>query len=124
VVAVRGGRAAARRTPVRIAALACAAFVAGILAGLALALVSCVCAGVLLLAFMARDRSPLRWTLVPWRLLVFVAGLFLVVQTLSRHGLSTVLGTVLGTDLGALGVLRAAATGSGLANLIGNCRPT
>jgi arsenical pump membrane protein len=104
----------------RVAAVACAGLVVGILVGVPLALVYCLCAGLLLVAFARRDRRPLRWTLVPWRLLVFVTGLFLVVQTLSLHGLSTVLGEVINTGPGTIGVLRAAATGAGLANLINN----
>jgi arsenical pump membrane protein len=91
------------RTLFRVAAAACAAFIVGILAGAPLALVSCLCAGLLLVTFAARARGQLRWTLVPWRLLVFVSGLFLVVQTVSRHGLSTVLDAVIGTDPGAMG---------------------
>jgi hypothetical protein len=131
----RGVRAHDRYTPpatylprdgalFRVAALACAAFVAGILAGVPLALVSCLCATLLLVAFAARARGRLRWTLAPWRLPAFVSGLFLVVPTVSRHGLSAVLGELVSTDPGALGVLRAAGTGAGLANLINNLPPT
>ena len=42
-------------------------------------------------------------SLVPWRLLVFVTGLFLVVPTLMRHGLDTVMGSLIGTGRGRSG---------------------
>ena len=41
--------------------------------------------------------------LLPWRLLVFVTGLFLVVPTVSRHGLSDVMGALIGTGDGTAG---------------------
>ena len=70
-------------------------------------------------AFAVRERSALRLRLVPWRLLVFVTGLFLVVQTISRYGLA-------GDDgahrhrAGPAGVYRAAAAGAGLSNVVNN----
>ena len=110
------------RDPVlfRVAAAGCAVFVVGVLVGAPLAAVSCACAALLVAGYAVRDRRRLRWTLLPWRLLVFVSGLFLVVQTISRHGLSTVLDDVIGTDPGAEGVWRAAAAGLGLSNLVNN----
>jgi arsenical pump membrane protein len=62
----------------------------------------------------------LRWSLIPWQLLVFVAGLFLVVPTLSRLGLSDVMRALIGSDPGSLGVLRGAVSGAGLSNVANN----
>lgn len=102
------------------AAVSCALFVIGVLAGVELWMVSVSCAGILVVAFAFGARDQLHWRLIPWRLLVFVSGLFLVVQTVSEHGLATLLRAVIGTSPGAEGVWRAAGTSAGLSNLINN----
>jgi arsenical pump membrane protein len=104
----------------RVAAATCAGFVVALLLGVPLPLISATCAAVLVVAFAVRARERLRWGLVPWRLLVFVSGLFLVVGTLSEHGLSSALKSVIGADPGGEGAWRAAATGGVLSNLINN----
>ncbi|WP_280237983.1 SLC13 family permease [Nocardia abscessus] len=71
-------------------------------------------------AFAVFDRSALRLSLIPWQLLVFVVGLFLVVPTLTRYGLGDLMHTVIGTDPGASGAFRAAAAGAGLSNIANN----
>jgi arsenical pump membrane protein len=76
-----------------------------------------VCAVIVLVAFAVRDRAALRWSLVPWRLLVLVTGLFLVMDAIGRLGLSDVLRTVLGDDPD---VARVAAVGAVFANLVNN----
>lgn len=103
-----------------VAALACLLFITGILVGVPLGLASSVSAGLVVVAFAVRGRSSLRLALVPWRLLVFVTGLFLVVQTISRHGLATAVHTLIGADSGPVGAFRAAATGAGLSNVLNN----
>jgi len=103
-----------------VAGAACAVFVAGVVAGVPLQVTSPVCAAVVALAFLFRARHALRPRLVPWRLLVFVTGLFLVVQTVSRHGLDTVLVGLVGTGGDAAGVFRAAGAGALLSNLLNN----
>jgi hypothetical protein len=67
-----------------------------------------------------RAPAALTWSLLPWRLLVFVTGLFLVVQTVSRHGLDALLRGVIGSDGGPVGVVHAAVTGAVLSNLLNN----
>ncbi|HWG28038.1 SLC13 family permease [Actinospica sp.] len=103
-----------------IAGVACALFVIAIVAGAPLQLASAAAAGVTVLAFLARRREELRWSLLPWRLLANVTGMFLVVQTLSVHGLDTFVGHLIGTDGGFVGQLRAAGTGLGLSNVVNN----
>jgi len=71
-------------------------------------------------AFAALDRARLRLQLVPWQLLILVTGLFLVVPTLSRYGLSDVMTALIGTDPGPAGAYRAAAAGAGLSNVLNN----
>ena len=66
------------------------------------------------------ERDPLTWALVPWRLVVAVTALFLVVAGAHQHRLSTVLGATAwtGTDLPAL--LRLAGVGALGSNLVDN----
>jgi arsenical pump membrane protein len=104
----------------RIAGLACLFFIAAILGGVELGVASAIAAGVVVLAFAARQRSALRWSLIPWRLPVFVTGLFLVVQTISMHLLDPLTRALMSSSGGAAGTFRAAATGAGLANLVNN----
>jgi arsenical pump membrane protein len=104
----------------RAASAACAAFIIGILAGVSLYWMAAICAIALVIAFLVWERRQLRWQLLPWRLLVFVTGLFLVVDTVGRHGLSDWMTALIGTDPGAGGVARAAATGGVLSNVLNN----
>jgi len=104
-----------------VAALACLTFITLILATrILLGYASAIAAVAVVVAFALRSRSALRFRLIPWRLLVFVVGLFLVVQTVSLHGLHTVTYALIGGSGDDLGVLRAAATGAGLSNAVNN----
>ncbi|MCG5470054.1 arsenic transporter [Micromonospora sp. LAH09] len=104
----------------RTAVAGCLLFVAGILAGVEIGLASTVALALVLLGFVVRSPATLRPGLVPVRLLLFVTGLFLVVQTLGRHGLDDLVGGLLGADGGALGALRAGGTGALLSNAVNN----
>ncbi|MBA2323354.1 MAG: arsenic transporter [Pseudonocardiales bacterium] len=77
-------------------------------------------AAVAVLAFAVLDRRQLRLSLVPWQLLILVTGLFLLVPTLSRHGLAEVMTALVGTDGGQPGVFRAATAGAALSNALNN----
>ncbi len=57
---------------------------------------------------------------MPWRLLILVPGLFLVVETVDVNGLHALLTHAVGPDGGALGMFRAGAVGGGLANVLNN----
>lgn len=128
-----------------IAAAACVGFVVAILFDVSLSIVSPVAAGVVILAYAVRAgarktprAAPVRrgeeglvdlglrrflgavLRILPWRLLVFVTGLFLVVETISLHGLSDVMATLIGHQNGVSGMYRAAATGAGLSNAVNN----
>src|SRR6185312_14126449 len=104
-----------------VAALACLLFITVIITtGIALGYAAALAAAPVVAAFAVRKRSALRLGLIPWRLLVFVVGLFLVVQTVSLHGLGTVTQALIGTGGGTAGAVRAAATGAGLSNLVNN----
>ncbi|MGH3827363.1 MAG: SLC13 family permease [Pseudonocardiaceae bacterium] len=75
---------------------------------------------VVVVAFAVLDRGKLRLALIPWQLLIFVIGLFLVVPTLSRYGLAEVMTALIGTGHNGIGSYRAAAAGAGLSNVLNN----
>ncbi|MER6025576.1 SLC13 family permease [Streptomyces sp. NPDC001851] len=105
----------------RACAVACAGFLLAILvADVPLWMASATAALVAVAAFGVRQRSALRLALVPWRLLVMVPGMFLVVETFDAHGLHHLLASAVGTDGGTLGLFRAAAVGGGLSNALNN----
>ncbi|GAA3032972.1 SLC13 family permease [Streptosporangium longisporum] len=106
----------------RIATGACVLFVATILLEVPIQLAALAGAALMLAAFAWRDRSKLTLALFPWQLLVFVVGLFLVVPTLSRYGLASVMSSLAGTSggSGGDGAYRVAAVGAVLSNLINN----
>ncbi|MFE7800276.1 SLC13 family permease [Nocardia sp. NPDC057440] len=102
-------------------ATACLLFVLAIpLVGDSIGIAATLAAAIAVAAFAIFDRSVLRLSLIPWQLLVFVVGLFLVVPTLSRFGLSEVMHWLIGTDPGALGAYRAAGAGAALSNVANN----
>ncbi len=79
-----------------------------------------VAAVVLVVAFAVRDRGGLRWGLVPWGLLLFASGLFLVVGAGHALGLTELLGGVTGTGDSPAALLRMSASGALGANAINN----
>jgi arsenical pump membrane protein len=70
--------------------------------------------------FAVRRPSVLRFSLLPWQLVLFACGLFLVVGSASVLGLGTVLNTVSGKGDGLLSLLRLAGVGAASANLVDN----
>jgi arsenical pump membrane protein len=78
-------------------------------------------AGVVLVAVFAfRQRSTLQFSLVPWRLVLLVEGLFLLVATFGVHGLDRLLGDAAGHSDSAVGVLRTVGVGAGASNIANN----
>ncbi|GHF65165.1 arsenic transporter [Streptomyces mashuensis] len=128
----RGRRGAERYTPpepyrpadpvlFRVCALACAAFLLALLLDvIPLWAASAAAAAVVVVAFAVRQPEVLRPSLIPWRLLVLVPGMFLVVQTVDVHGLHRLLASAMGTDNDLLGMARAAGVGGGLSNVLNN----
>jgi arsenical pump membrane protein len=108
------------RTLFWVAATACVLFVVAILNGVQLGIASAVTAGIVLIGFLVADRERLRWGLIPWRLLVMVTGLFLIMQTVGRHGLDTAARALIGTGSGAQGAFRAAGVGAAMSNVVNN----
>jgi arsenical pump membrane protein len=104
-----------------VAGAACALFILAIpFVRDEIGLATAAAALVVVSAFAALDRQKLRAELIPWQLLVFVAGLFLVVPTLSRLGLAEVMAALIGEDHNGIGSFRAAVTGAGLSNVLNN----
>lgn len=101
-------------------ATACVLFIAAILAGLQIEIAAIVAAALAITAYLIRSRGSLRLSLIPWQLLVFVTGLFLVVPTLMRHGLNDLMTSLIGTEEGFGGLIRTATAGAGLSNVINN----
>jgi arsenical pump membrane protein len=89
---------------------------AGVLAGLPLEFCSAAGALVAVAGFAARRPSALRFTLVPWRLLVLVPGVFLVLAAVGAHGLDALVRSLMDDGSPA----RAAAVGAVLANAVNN----
>ncbi|GGU20377.1 arsenic transporter [Streptomyces lavendofoliae] len=105
----------------RVCAVACGGFLLVLLADLVpLWAASAAAALVVVVVFARRRREELRWSLVPWRLLVLVPGMFLVVETAGALGMHELLASAIGTRDGPLGVLRTAAVGAGFSNALNN----
>ncbi len=92
-----------------------------LVSGMPVWLPASVAAVVLIGAFLARRRSALRLELVPWQIVVFASGLFLVVEAAHGVGLTTLLAGVAGSGDDPVALLRLAFAGlvgaNGLDNL-------
>jgi Na+/H+ antiporter NhaD/arsenite permease-like protein len=99
------------------ASAGCLLFIAMLLFKAHVAVAATAAAAIIVGAFLLRARERLTWSLIPWQLVVFVTGLFLVVPTLSRHGLSDLMTWMIGTEGDPY---RTAAVGAGLSNAINN----
>lgn len=105
----------------RVSAVACAGFLLAILVlDTPLWTASTAAALVVVAAFAVRRRGDLRLSLIPWRLLVLVPGMFLVVEAVNVNGLHQLLTSAVGTDGGFAGMLRSAGVGAGLSNVLNN----
>ncbi|GAB2792759.1 SLC13 family permease [Streptomyces daliensis] len=105
----------------RVSAVAVAGFLLAILvADVPLWSASSTAALVVVVVFALRRRQDLRLSLVPWRLLVLVPGMFLVVEAVNVNGLHGLLTSAVGDDGGLLGMLRSAGVGAGLSNVLNN----
>ncbi|MGW3659813.1 SLC13 family permease [Streptomyces sp. NPDC005151] len=105
----------------RICSVACAGMLLAILfTDVPLWSASSVAMLIVLVAFALRRRAELRLSLIPWRLLVLVPGMFLVVETVNAHGLHELLASALGSDNGFAGMLRSAGVGAVGSNVLNN----
>ncbi|MFI6786169.1 SLC13 family permease [Nonomuraea sp. NPDC050383] len=100
-----------------VASAACVLFIVALLLKVQVGVAAPAAALIVVAAYALRARKRLTWGLIPWQLLIFVTGLFLVVPTLSRYGLADLMSWMLGTGHDPY---RTAAVGGGLANTINN----
>jgi arsenical pump membrane protein len=108
------------RLLLRVCATVCAAVGPFFVTGIPVWITASAAAGVLAVVFAFRRPARLRPSLIPWRLVLMVEGLFLFIAALGVHGLDTVLGHLAGHDDSAVGVLRMAGVGAGTSNLANN----
>jgi arsenical pump membrane protein len=101
-------------------AIVVVAVLPALVSGLPVWIPALLAAAVLAGFFLVRKRSVFRWNLVPWQLILFACGLFLVVASASALGLGSVLGAVAGQGDGLPSLLRLAGVGTALANLVDN----
>ena len=79
-----------------VCAVACVALAPGVLLGAAPWAVALPCAAAAVAVFLVRDRAALRVGLLPWRIVIFTEGLFLLVTAVARHGGTDLLRTLIG----------------------------
>ena len=91
-----------------------------LVSGIAVAIPASIAAIFLLIVFMTRRPSVLRWSMVPVQPLLLTVGLFMMVAAFHDHGLSQVLGPVAGTGNGFLSLLQLAGAGALSANGVNN----
>jgi len=91
-----------------------------ILGGVNVSVAAVACAATTAVAFAVRRRDQLRWAIFPWRLVLVVCGLFLIVEGALRHGLTDALTSAAGTGSGFADLLRLAAAGAAGANAVNN----
>ncbi|HSU70969.1 MAG TPA: SLC13 family permease [Micrococcaceae bacterium] len=103
-----------------VSAAVLALLLPALVSGVAVWIPTSIAALVLAAAFLVRDRSALTPLLIPWPMLLFASGLFLVMETLQRLGASMLLGTLAGTGEGPVDLVRLAAVGAAGANLLNN----
>jgi arsenical pump membrane protein len=109
------------RTLLMVNAAACVCFAAMVLGGVNVTLAATAGAALTVLAHLVRRHAELRWSLVPWRLVLLVLGLFLVVEAARQHGLDTALSRVAGPSGDSVGgLLRLSGAAVAAANLANN----
>ncbi|KUM38905.1 SLC13 family permease [Arthrobacter sp. EpRS71] len=91
-----------------------------LVSGAAIWIPATAAAVILAVAFAIRRPTVLKVTLIPWSLLLFTCGLFLVVEATQYLGASLLLGQVAGEGSGFVELLRLAMTGALGSNVVNN----
>ncbi|QOT22223.1 SLC13 family permease [Paenarthrobacter sp. YJN-D] len=91
-----------------------------LVSGAAIWIPASLAAAVLAVLFVFRRPAVLKITLIPWSLLLFTCGLFLVVEATQYLGASAILGEVAGQGSGFIELLRLAMTGALGSNVVNN----
>jgi arsenical pump membrane protein len=103
-----------------LATTVCALLGPAFLVGVDVTLAAAVAAAVLVVACLVRRRSSLTWRLLPWKVVLGVSVLFVLVQLAHDHGLGRVLGLAAGTGHAWPDLLRMTGIGALAANLVDN----
>ncbi|MBT2586240.1 SLC13 family permease [Arthrobacter sp. ISL-95] len=91
-----------------------------LISGAAIWIPAAAAAAILAVMFAIRRPKVLKLTLIPWSLLLFTCGLFLVVEATQYLGASRLLGQVAGEGSGFVELLRLAMTGALGSNVVNN----
>lgn len=91
-----------------------------LVSGIPVAIPAVAAAVFLVLVFVLRNRSALRWRMVPFQPLLLAMGLFLLVATLHDHGLGAALARFSGSGNDFLSLLRLSGLGVLSANAVNN----
>jgi Na+/H+ antiporter NhaD/arsenite permease-like protein len=108
------------RTLFTVALVVLVALLPALVVGIPVWIPACIAALILAVAFLVRRRDAIRPQLIPWSLLVFAAGLFLVVDSAHQLGLGRLLALTTGGGAGFPQLLRLAGSGAVGANLVNN----
>ncbi|WP_426003121.1 SLC13 family permease [Paenarthrobacter sp. NyZ202] len=113
-------KAAGDRVLLSVSAVVLVLLLPALVSGTAIWIPATTAAAVLLVTFAVRRPKALKVALVPWSLLLFTCGLFLVVEAAQYLGASSLLGEAAGQGEGFPDLLRLALTGALGANVVNN----
>lgn len=97
-----------------------AALLPALVSGMPVWIPASLAAAFLLVVFLVRQRTALRWSMLPVQPLLLAMGLFLVVATLQDHGLAEAFSRFAGTGDGLASLLQIAGVGAVAANGVNN----
>ncbi|GAA2850713.1 SLC13 family permease [Paenarthrobacter ilicis] len=120
VPATGGGAKGTDKVLLLTSAVVLLALLPALVSGIPIWIPSLAAAALLVLVFAFRRRKVLKVTLIPWSLLLFTCGLFLVVEATQYLGASVLLGQVAGDGNGFLELLRLSMTGALGSNVVNN----
>ena len=112
--------APADRTLLVVSAIVVVLLIPALVSGIPVWIPSSIAALVLVGVFAARRREVLRLSLLPWQIVVFASGLFLVVQGAGTLGLTPILDAMVGSGESLPDLLQLSAVAVGGANLVNN----
>ncbi|WP_024817217.1 SLC13 family permease [Arthrobacter sp. 31Y] len=112
--------AAADKVLLAVSAVVLVLLIPALVSGAAIWIPATAAAVILAAAFAIRRPKVLKVTLIPWSLLLFTCGLFLVVEATQYLGASLLLGQVAGDGSGFVELLRLAMTGALGSNVVNN----
>ncbi|MGO4435889.1 SLC13 family permease [Paenarthrobacter sp. RAF9] len=113
-------KASQDKTLLLVSAIVLVLLLPALVSGVAIWIPATAAAAILVVAFAVRRPKVLTITLIPWSLLLFTCGLFLVVEAAQYIGASALLGQAAGEGNGFIELLRLAMTGALGSNVVNN----